>query len=115
MQALRWAIGLETDCEERRTFLAPHESPWATSCSGVLAWRSLTTLYGLINNAFIPRSRSHQLAAYVATATYLHTEFALRPFAAQASAGPPPRRLALGNPGPDQVWLLVRVLSSASP
>lgn len=112
VQALRWAIEgrKPTREEERRTFLAP----WRVAVGHLMFWgvgtALLTTLYGLINNAFIPRFlfAVSFCGVLVATATYLHTEFALRPFAAQAlEAGPPPRRLAPGILGRTMVvWLL---------
>lgn len=57
VQALRWAIEgrKPTREEERRTFLAP----WRVAVGHLMFWgvgtALLTTLYGLINNAFIPR------------------------------------------------------------
>lgn len=69
----------------------------------------LTTLFGLANSQFIPRFLLVVSFAgvVVATASYLLAEFALRPVAAQASAGPPPRRFAAGIMGRTMVvWFL---------
>lgn len=70
----------------------------------------LTTLYGLVDTAFIPR---YLFAVgfsgiVVSTCCYLLTEFALRPVAAQAlETGHPPRRLAAGIMGRTMtVWML---------
>ena len=92
---LRWAIEERAPSpeDERNTFLAP----WRVAVVDLFLWAAgavvTTTLYGLVNAAFIPRflvvvSFSGLL---VATASYLLAEFALRPVAALAlQAGPPP-------------------------
>lgn len=110
--ALRWAIEGQkpTPADERATFLAPL---WLSL--GVLAlWgigaALLTTLYGMADSTFIPMvgfSVSF-VGILVATASYLFTEFALRPVAAQAlEAGRAPRRLAPGIMGRTlTVWML---------
>jgi adenylate cyclase len=110
--ALRWAIEEQkpTSANERATFLAPL---WLAL--GVLAlWgigaALLTTLYGLADSTFIPivGFSVSFVGILVATASYLFTEFALRPVAAQAlEAGHAPRRLAPGIMGRTlTVWLL---------
>src|ERR1700761_698955 len=110
--ALRWAIEGRnpTPANERVTFLAPL---WLAL--GVLAlWgigaALLTTLYGLADSTFIPivGFSVSFVGILVATGSYLFTEFALRPVAAQAlEAGRAPRRLAPGIMGRTlTVWLL---------
>src|ERR1700756_3557505 len=109
---LRWAIegSKPTPADERATFLAPL---WLAV--GVLAlWgigaALLTTLYGLADPTFIPivGFSVSICGILVATASYLFTEFALRPVAAQAlEAGRAPRRLAPGIMGRTlTVWML---------
>jgi adenylate cyclase len=102
--ALRWAIEghTPTRVDERNTFLAP----WRVAIVDLILWGSgaalLTTLYGLVNTLFIPRFLFvvSFCGVLVATASYLSTEFALRPVAAQAlDAGRPPQRLAAGIMG----------------
>ncbi len=110
--ALRWAIEEHkpTHADERNTFLAP----WRVAIVDLVLWGVgavlLTTLYGLTNTIFIPRFLVAVTfcGVLVATGSYLLTEFALRPVAAQAlEAGPPPRRLAPGIMGRTMmVWLL---------
>ena len=104
VNALRWAIEDRppTPDDQRNTFLAP----WHLTLIHLLLWgvgtALLTTLYGLVDSAFIPR---FLLAIgfsgiVVSTSCYLFTEFALRPVAAQAlEAGRPPGRLATGIMG----------------
>ncbi len=112
INALRWAIEERhaTPADERATFLAPL---WLAL--GVLAfWASgaalMTTLYGLADSTFIPivGFSVSFVGILVATASYLFTEFALRPVAAQAlEAGRVSRRLAPGIMGRTlTVWLL---------
>src|ERR1700744_5870297 len=112
IKALRWAIEghKPTPANERATFLAPL---WLAL--GVLAlWgigaALLTTLYGLADSTFIPivGFSVSFVGILVATGSYLFTEFALRPVAAQAlEAGHAPRRLAPGIMGRTlTVWLL---------
>jgi adenylate cyclase len=110
--ALRWAIEERkpTRADERNTFLAP----WRVAVVDLILWGIgavlLTTLYGLANTMFIPRFlfAVSFCGVLVATGSYLLTEFALRPVAAQAlEAGRPPRRLAAGIMGRTMmVWLL---------
>ena len=110
--ALRWAIEERkpSRIDERNTFL----TPWRVAVVDLVLWAFgaavSATLYGLVNTMFIPRflfvvSFSGIL---VATASYLLTEFALRPVAALAlEAGGPPRRLAAGIMGRTMmVWFL---------
>jgi adenylate cyclase len=110
--ALRWAIEERkpSRVDERNTFLAP----WRLATVDLILWglgtALLTTLYGMVNTMFIPRFLFAVgfSGVLVATASYLLTEFALRPFAAQAlEAGRPPRRLTAGIMGRTMmVWLL---------
>lgn len=110
--ALRWAIEEHppTHNDERNTFL----TPWRVAIVDLILWGGgaalLTTLYGMANTMFIPRFLFAVTfcGLLVATGSYLLTEFALRPVAAQAlEAGPPPRRLASGIMGRTMmVWLL---------
>ncbi|KZS83839.1 adenylate/guanylate cyclase domain-containing protein [Mycobacterium persicum] len=110
--ALRWAIEERppTHADERNTFL----TPWRVAIVDLILWgvgaALLTTLYGMANTVFIPRFLFAVTICglLVATGSYLLTEFALRPVAAQAlEAGPPPRRLASGIMGRTMmVWLL---------
>ncbi|SOJ56493.1 Adenylate cyclase 2 [Mycobacterium simulans] len=110
--ALRWAIEERTPTpeDERNAFIAP----WRIAIVDLVLWgigaALLTTLYGMANHTFIPRFLFGVsfCGVLVATGSYLLTEFALRPIAAQAlQAGPPPRRLAPGIMGRTlTVWLL---------
>ncbi len=110
--ALRWAIEERppTREDERNTFLAP----WRVAVVDLILWGSgavlLTTLYGLVNVLFVPRFLFVVgfCGVLVATGSYLATEFALRPVAAQAlEAGRPPQRLAAGLMGRTMmVWFL---------
>ncbi|UQX09571.1 adenylate/guanylate cyclase domain-containing protein [Candidatus Mycobacterium methanotrophicum] len=110
--ALRWAIEgrKPAPADERNTFRAP----WGVARVLLTLWGSgamlLTTLYGLVNTMFIPKSLFSVsfCGVMVATACYMFTEFALRPVAAQAlQAGPPPRGFAPGIMGRTMaVWLL---------
>lgn len=110
--ALRWAIEERrpSSDDERNTFLAP----WRVAIVDLILWATgaalTTTLYGLVNTMFIPRFLVvvNFCGVLVATASYLITEFALRPVAAQAlEAGPPPRRLSAGIMGRTMmVWFL---------
>ena len=112
VEALRWAIEerAPTRTDERNTFLAP----WRVAVVDLILWGVgavlLTTLYGLVNIVFIPRFLFAVTfcGVLVATGSYLLTEFALRPVAAQAlEAGRPPRRLAAGIMGRTMmVWFL---------
>ncbi len=111
VHALRWAIEERppTREDQRNTFLAPRRLTVIHLVLWGLGTALLTTLYGLVNTAFIPR---YLLAVgfsgiVVSTSCYLFTEFALRPVAAQAlQAGRPPRRLAAGIMGRTMtVWL----------
>src|ERR1700743_224978 len=110
--ALRWAIEERkpSRIDERNTFLAP----WRVALVDLILWGSgavyLTILYGLVNTQFIPRFllTVSICGVLVATGSYLLTEFALRPVAAQAlEAGRPPRRLTAGIMGRTMmVWFL---------
>jgi adenylate cyclase len=112
VRALRWSIEGRTPsrADQRNTFLAP----WRVAVIHLLLWgigaALLTILYGLVDSRFIPRflfSLSF-IGVVVATGSYLFTEFALRPVAAQAlEAGRPPRRFAPGIMGRTMtVWLV---------
>ena len=110
--ALRWAIEERKPSrqDERNTFLAP----WRVAVVDLILWGVaavlLATLYGLANTMFIPRFLFvvSFCGVLVATCSYLITEFALRPVAAQAlEAGRPPRRLTAGIMGRTMmVWFL---------
>ena len=110
--ALRWAIEERKPSrqDERNTFLAP----WRVAVVDLVLWGVaavlLATLYGLANTMFIPRFLFvvSFCGVLVATCSYLITEFALRPVAAQAlEAGRPPRRLTAGIMGRTMmVWFL---------
>jgi adenylate cyclase len=110
--ALRWAIEERKPSseDERNTFLAP----WRIAVVDLVLWGSAaavsTTLYGMVDTLFIPRFLFGVsfCGVLVATSSYLLTEFALRPVAAQAlEAGRPPRRLAAGIMGRTMmVWAL---------
>ncbi|WP_236976829.1 MULTISPECIES: adenylate/guanylate cyclase domain-containing protein [Mycobacterium] len=112
VEALRWAIEEREPSprDERNTFMAP----WRVAVGHLVLWGIgtvlLTVLYGMANTMFIPRFliAVSFCGLLVATSSYLLTEFALRPVAAQAlEAGPPPRRLAPGILGRTMmVWLL---------
>jgi len=99
VNSLRWSIEGRTPNrkDQRNTFLAP----WRLAAIHLVLWgigtALLTTLYGLVNSAFIPRYLfAVSFSGIVVTAIcYMFTEFALRPVAAQAlEAGPPSRRFA---------------------
>ena len=110
--AFRWAIEERkpTRTDERNTFLAP----WRIAVVDLLLWGIgavlSATLYGMADTIFIPRFLIvvSFCGVLVATGTYLITEFALRPVAAQAlEAGRPPRRLTAGIMGRTMmVWFL---------
>jgi adenylate cyclase len=112
IRVLRWAIEERqpTPADERSTFLAP----FYLSLGVLILWGTgaalMTTLYGLADSTFIPivGFSVSFVGILVATASYLFTEFALRPVAAQAlEAGRAPRRLAPGIMGRTlTVWLL---------
>jgi adenylate cyclase len=110
--ALRWAIeGHKPNLgDERKTFLAPFYLALGVLFLWGVGTALLTTLYGLVNNLFIPIVGFCVgfCGILVATFCYLFTEFALRPVAAQAlEAGQAPQRLAPGIMGRTlTVWLL---------
>jgi adenylate cyclase len=110
--ALRWAIEERkpTRLDERNTFLAPWRVAVVDLSLWILGALLLTTLYGMVNTQFIPRFLFGVgfCGVFVATASYLLTEFALRPVAAQAlEAGRPPRRLTSGIMGRTMmVWFV---------
>lgn len=109
---LRWTIeGRPPSPEDQRnTFL----TPWRIALVLLVLWGGgtvlLTVLYGMQDPTFIPRvGLGVSLCGLVAaTTSYLATEFALRPVAAQALvAGSAPRRLAPGIMGRLMtVWML---------
>lgn len=112
VEALRWSIEgrKPTQHDSHNTFMAP----WRVAIGHLILWGIgavlLTVLYGTANPMFIPRFAVAVsfCGLLVSTGSYLLTEFALRPVAAQAlEAGPPPRRLAPGIMGRTMmVWLL---------
>ena len=109
---LRWAIEEQepTPADERNAFQAPLWSAFGVLTLWVVGTALLTTLYGLADSTFIPIVGFcvSICGILVATASYLFTEFALRPVAAQAlEAGRAPRRLAPGIMGRTlTVWFL---------
>jgi adenylate cyclase len=109
---LRWAIEERepTPADERSAFLAPLWLALGVLILWGLGAGLLTTLWGLADTTFIPivGFSVSFCGILVATASYLVTEFALRPVAAQAlEAGRAPRRLAPGIMGRTlTVWLL---------
>ncbi len=112
LNALRWVIedGKPTPTDGRNVFLAP----WRVAVAELILWGVAaalsTTFYGLVNRMFIPRFALvvSICGILVATASYLITEFALRPVAAQAlEAGQAPRRFMGGILGRTMmVWFL---------
>lgn len=112
MAELRWAVEERkpTLDDERNTFLAPFWLAIGVLILWGIGTALLTTLYGLVNHLFIPIVGFSVgiCGILVATASYLFTEFALRPVAAQAlEAGRAPQRLAPGIMGRTlTVWLL---------
>jgi adenylate cyclase len=109
---LQWAIEERepTPADERSTFVAPFWVAFGVLVLWVVGTGLLTTLYGLAESTFIPIVGFcvSICGILVATASYLFTEFALRPVAAQAlEAGRAPRRLAPGIMGRTlTVWFL---------
>jgi adenylate cyclase len=109
---LRWAIEERppTPADERSTFTAPFWLSLGVLILWGLGAALLTTLYGLADRTFIPivGFSVSICGILVSTASYLFTEFALRPVAAQAlEAGGAPRRLAPGIMGRTlTVWML---------
>lgn len=104
VNSLRWATEGRpaTVADQRNTFVMP----WRVAFLHVVFWAGATvlgaTLYGRVNPVFIPRFvvALGIVGAMVATFSYLATEFALRPVAAQAlEAGPVPRQFAPGIMG----------------
>src|ERR1700742_1318294 len=112
IRGLRWAIEEHepTKADERATFAAPCWVAFGVLLLWVVGTGLLTTLYGLADSTFIPIVGFcvSVCGILVATGSYLFTEFALRPVAAQAlEAGHAPRRLAPGIMGRTlTVWLL---------
>ena len=112
LAALQWATEGRppTLADQRATFL----TPWRVAVVHLVLWGIATVfttvLYGLVDPIFIPRFLLVLgiVGAMVATFSYLATEFALRPIAAQAlAAGPAPRRFAPGIMGRLMtVWML---------
>ncbi|ABL06050.1 adenylate/guanylate cyclase domain-containing protein [Mycobacterium ulcerans] len=110
-QMLRWAIERRepSPTDQRNTLLAP----FRFAIFHLLVWGTftilLTALYGMANSMFIPRFlfALSFCGLGVTTASYMFTEFALRPVAAMAlAAGPPLLRWAPGIRGRTiVVWL----------
>lgn len=109
---LRWSIEdrLPDLQDQRNVFL----TPWRVALIHLVLWGLgavlLTTLYGLYDTDFIPRVGLAMVfcGALVAAGSYLFSEFALRPVAAQAlAAGNPPHRLAPGILGRTMtIWMV---------
>jgi adenylate cyclase len=112
VSVLRWAIEERkpTPADERSTFMAPFRLAFGVLILWGVGAGLLTTLWGLADSTFIPivGFSVSICGILVATASYLFTEFALRPVAAQAlEAGRVPRRLAPGIMGRTlTVWFL---------
>lgn len=112
LTVLNWTVEDQPPRPEdlRATMLAP----WYVAVVHLIAWGLggvvLTAAYGYYNAYFIPRVLGVivLVGAMTATFSYLVTEFALRPVAAQTlAAGEPPRRLAPGIMGRIMtVWML---------
>jgi class 3 adenylate cyclase len=110
--SVRWAIEERTPTREdqRNTFLAP----WRLTRVLLILWGAgtilLTTLYAFTDTNYIPKCLLGISfpGIVVAAGSYLFTEFALRPVAAQAlEAGKPPRRMTDGLMGRTMlVWAL---------
>jgi adenylate cyclase len=112
MVNVRWAIEERppTADDQRNTFLAP----WRLTRVLLILWgvgaALITTLYGITDTNYIPKFVLGITFSgiVVSASSYLFTEFALRPVAAQAlEAGVPPRRVAQGIMGRTMlVWAL---------
>lgn len=110
--SIRWAIEERppTQADERNTLLAP----FRVAVIHIVLWDVgailLATLYGMANRLFIPFMlfTVSITGVLVATNSYLFTEFALRPVAAQAlEAGRTPQRFLSGIMGRTMtVWTL---------
>jgi len=110
--SIRWAIEERqpTQADERNTLLAP----FRVAVIHIVLWDIgailLATLYGMANRLFIPFTlfTTSITGVLVATNSYLFTEFALRPVAAQAlEAGRTPQRFMSGIMGRTMtVWAL---------
>lgn len=108
----RWAIEerAPTQADERNTLLAP----FRVALIHIILWDLgailMATLYGMANPIFIPITlfTGSITGVLVATNSYLFTEFALRPVAAQVlQAGRNPRRFMSGIMGRTMtVWTL---------
>ncbi|ORW88757.1 hypothetical protein AWC27_13725 [Mycobacterium szulgai] len=111
-RSIRWAIEERppTQADERNTLLAP----FRVAVIHIVLWDVgailLATLYGMANRLFIPFMlfTVSITGVLVATNSYLFTEFALRPVAAQAlEAGRTPQRFLSGIMGRTMtVWTL---------
>ncbi|WP_319447756.1 MULTISPECIES: adenylate/guanylate cyclase domain-containing protein [unclassified Mycobacterium] len=109
---VRWSLEARepTPKDQRNTFFAP----WRLTRVLLILWGVgtilITTSYGLVDSSFIPKALlGISFPGIVVSAScYLFTEFAMRPFAAQAlEVGPPPRRIAPGIMGRTlTVWAL---------
>ncbi|MBB5916108.1 adenylate cyclase [Nocardia transvalensis] len=97
LRMLRWSTDTETaptQEEARSAFRAP----WVLTTMQAVLWivgtASMTTLYGLRDPELIPKALLVSLfsAAVVCAASYLLTEFAMRPYAALALAAHPAMR-----------------------
>jgi class 3 adenylate cyclase len=109
---VRWAIEerAPTREDQRKTFLAP----WRLTRVLLFLWGIgtilLTTLYAFADTNYIPKwlLGISFPGIVVSASSYLFTEFALRPIAAQAlEAGRPPRRVSEGLMGRTMlVWAL---------
>ncbi|HEX9834528.1 MAG TPA: adenylate/guanylate cyclase domain-containing protein [Mycobacterium sp.] len=111
VRTLHWAIEGRppSRAEQRSTFLAPVRVAAMVFILWSIGTALFTTFYGLADSRFIPRFLFSVgfSGIVVAAASYLLTEFALRPVAAQAlEAGHPPK-FAAGIMGRTlTVWLV---------
>jgi adenylate cyclase len=109
---VRWAIEERkpTVTEQRNTFFAPWRLTRVLLALWGLGTVVLTTAYGVVDPNYIPKVILGVSfpGIVVSASSYLLTEFALRPVAAQAlEAGRPPRRIAPGIMGRTMtVWAL---------
>ncbi|WP_067901060.1 adenylate/guanylate cyclase domain-containing protein [Nocardia vaccinii] len=97
VRMLRWASDTEP-APTRRQARSAFRAPWVLAAMQAILWIVgtvlVTTLYGIRDPELIPKSLLISLfsAAVVCAASYLFTEFAMRPYAALALAAHPDMR-----------------------
>jgi adenylate cyclase len=97
MRMLRWAADADAVPTERQARSA-FRAPWVLAAMQAVLWiigtALVTTLYGLRDPQLVPKSMLVSLfsAVVVCAASYLLTEFAMRPYAALALAAHPDMR-----------------------